>query len=256
MIDVVPELPSTQDELISRLSRSGSEWGHLRGLRARVQSAGRGRGDRVWSTDGVRALTVSYVLRPAAPMEQWGTLALRGGLAAVRALARVGVEVSLKWPNDVVIETANDTDGWYGIAKVGGVLGTITRDSDGVDACVLGIGANLDGETHLASAATLGTAVPAQELALLIREELATLVPAEGETLPPIDQLMAEHCHTIGKNVIVSFPGEGPPREIRGRAVGVDSSGALIVEGPEGAERVVHGDIGHTRLDPTVSSGS
>lgn len=253
LIDVVPELPSTQDELIRRLSGAGQEWEHLRGLRARVQSSGRGRGERVWSTDGVRALTVSYVLRPAAPVEQWGTLALRGGLAAVRALDRFGVEAALKWPNDVVIETPNDTGGWAGIAKVGGVLGTVAKDSGGADVCVLGVGVNLEGEHDLPSAATLETGVPAQDLALAIREELAALVPNEGEALPPIDQLMAAHCHTLGKNVVVSFQSEGSPREIRGRAVGIDSAGTLIVEGPDGRERIVHGDVGHTRLDPAVS---
>lgn len=247
-IHVVPETASTQDDLLGAVAADASAWPHLSGLRAERQLHGRGRSGRHWDTAGVRALTVSYVLRPAAPVEAWGTTALRAGVAVINALAARGITTRLKWPNDIVIESSDDVAGWHGIAKVGGILGTVGTDSNGRSVVLVGIGLNLEGDVAVPSAATLETEADAHTLALEIRDELRTAIPLGTRELPAIESVIAPHCHTLGKQVVVSFPEGAEPREIRGTATRIDRDGALVVETPEGERRILNGDIAHTRV--------
>ena len=76
---------------------------------------------------------MSFLLVPdGAPAERWPWLPLLTGVAAAAAVRRVtGVQVALKWPNDVL---ADDH-------KLGGIL--LERvEHDGTAAAVVGIGIN------------------------------------------------------------------------------------------------------------------
>lgn len=248
-IRVVSRTASTQEDLLRLVAEDARAWPHLSGLRAIEQFAGRGRSGRSWRTAGVRALTVSFVLRPPAPTSAWSGLALRAGVAAVQALAGIGVSSALKWPNDIVIDTAADVPGWHGIAKVGGVLGSLATDSTGEQVCIMGIGINLQGTPPLATAASVESPIDAGELAHAIRDRLARVVPGQGQA-PELADLLTPHLHTLRREVIITFPGdgEGPATQIRGRATGVGPDGALLVQTPDGPRRVLTGDVAHTRL--------
>ena len=66
--EVLPEVPSTNEELVERAqraARSGKPLPDLSLLAAEHQSAGRGRLDRQWVTGPGEALTFSLLLRPA-----------------------------------------------------------------------------------------------------------------------------------------------------------------------------------------------
>lgn len=249
-ISVVEETESTQEDLLAAVQQDATAWPHLSGLRAKIQNSGRGRGEREWKTGTLNALTVSYVLRPGAATEEWATLALRAGVAVVRALATYGIDTSIKWPNDVVIKSESDSPGWHGIAKVGGILGTLVRDSEGEYACVLGIGLNLNGEIDVPGAAALGTSLDAGKLAEEIQRELAEVAPQSSGQFAPLSELVSQHCHTLGKAVQVFFPDDDPPREVRGNAVRIDHDGALVVATGVEEVRILNGDIAHTRLQP------
>ena len=100
-------------------------WPHLSALRAVAQSAGRGRGDHVWTTPPTGALLVSFVLRPLGPLAYLGWLPLVAGLAVrdvVAARARIW-QVGTKWPNDVVVAPRDgslpDVPGWGACARSG-----------------------------------------------------------------------------------------------------------------------------------------
>src|SRR5699024_1523169 len=130
----IRETGSTQEDQIAASSEEINASRHRSGIRAHTQRPVRGRLGRAWQTEGVQALTVSYVLRTGPAVDQWGTIALRAGVAAVRACQSFGVRVGLKWPNDVVIP-AGESDSWDEISKVGGILGSLVRDSNGEHAC-------------------------------------------------------------------------------------------------------------------------
>jgi BirA family biotin operon repressor/biotin-[acetyl-CoA-carboxylase] ligase len=127
-VEVVARCGSTNAELLARAPQHGG----ARVLAAEAQTAGRGRRGRRWlSVPGCAAtFSVSRRLR-CAPGALTG-LPLVAGVAAVRALRSLGVaEVSLKWPNDLLLCGA----------KVGGIL-VETRQTNGEALAVIGIGIN------------------------------------------------------------------------------------------------------------------
>lgn len=239
---------STQDDLLRLLQAEGAAWPHLSGLRAERQLAGRGRTGRSWDTRGVRALTVSYVLRPAAPMSEWSTIALRAGSAVVEALAEFDLTAQVKWPNDIVVPSTNNSSGWHGIAKVGGILGTVGTDVDGKAVCVLGVGINLQGQPSAPGAESLESDLSAAVLAQGIARHLGEAIPEGAQRFPALAPLVARHCHTIGRAVAVAPAAGAGAEEIRGIATRVDPDGALVVDTPEGERRILTGDVAHTRL--------
>jgi BirA family transcriptional regulator, biotin operon repressor / biotin---[acetyl-CoA-carboxylase] ligase len=67
------------------------------------QTAGRGRLGRTWEDAAGRAILMSVLLRPPAPMPLWPELSLVAGEAVAAALRELGVDASLRHPNDVVV---------------------------------------------------------------------------------------------------------------------------------------------------------
>jgi len=68
------------------------------------QTEGRGRLGRRWEAPPGRAILCSVLLRPDAPMALWPELSLVAGEAVAAALrAELGVDASLRYPNDVVV---------------------------------------------------------------------------------------------------------------------------------------------------------
>ena len=94
------------------------------------QTEGRGRLGRVWEDVPGRALLLSVLLRPEAPMPLWPELSLVAGEAVAAALRmETGVDASLRHPNDVVVAGR----------KLVGVL-----PEAGSGRVVLGIGVNVN----------------------------------------------------------------------------------------------------------------
>jgi BirA family biotin operon repressor/biotin-[acetyl-CoA-carboxylase] ligase len=94
------------------------------------QTEGRGRLGRTWDDVPGRALLMSVLLRPEAPMPLWPELSLVAGEAVATALRiETGVDASLRHPNDVVVAGR----------KLVGVL-----PEAGSGRVVLGIGVNVN----------------------------------------------------------------------------------------------------------------
>ncbi len=94
------------------------------------QTEGRGRLGRTWEDVPGRALLMSVLLRPEAPMPLWPQLSLVAGEAVAAALrAETGVEASLRHPNDVVVAGRK-------------LVGVLPEASSG--RVVLGIGVNVN----------------------------------------------------------------------------------------------------------------
>jgi BirA family transcriptional regulator, biotin operon repressor / biotin---[acetyl-CoA-carboxylase] ligase len=245
-VEVAAVTGSTNADLLARAAAGGPE-GVV--LAAEQQSAGRGRLGRVWVAPPRAALTFSVLLRPeAVPRARLGWLPLLAGVAvaaAVRAVA--GVDVQLKWPNDVLA----------GPGKLAGIL----AEASGA-AVVVGVGVNVSTEPgelpppgpgalaatslRLEGAASLDrTALLAEILAGLERRYQAWC-RVFGD--PERSGLRAEYtglCATLGRRVRVELPGG---RLLDGLAAGLDADGRLLVSVPPDAYLpVAAGDIVHLR---------
>jgi BirA family biotin operon repressor/biotin-[acetyl-CoA-carboxylase] ligase len=227
---------------------------------AERQVAGRGRRERQWVSPPRAGLTLSVLLRPGvaepergwAPAAQrmWGWLPLLAGVALLETVQRLAeVEASLKWPNDLLLNTEQ------GAAKTAGILAEVVGD-----AVVLGIGLNV---TTRAEELPATTGLPATSLQVagakatdrdpLLRSLLRGVAQwysgwreAGGDA--EMCGLLAAYqrgCSTIGREVRVQLPNG---QEIAGAATTVDGDGQLVVRTADGAERRVSaGDVLHVR---------
>lgn len=235
-VDVVPVTGSTNADL-AEAARHGAREGRV--LVAEEQSAGRGRLDRRWVSPAGAGLTMSFLLRPTLPREQWGTLSLVTAVALEEALKAVcGVSAKLKWPNDVLLDGR----------KVCGILAQVEGG-----AVVVGTGLNVsltaeelpvpEGTSLLiAGAAELDR----ETIAVAFLAHLAAVYRSWNEHGPAsVIERWRRNSATLGRHVAVSFPNG---RKLSGRAVGIDAQGRLQVDPGGGAiETVAAGDVVHLR---------
>lgn len=240
-IRVVAETGSTNDNLAAQAA-GGAEPGEV--LIADLQTAGRGRRQRLWTAPAGAGLTLSVLLgAPEVPAARFGWVAILGGVSLAAAVSRLAhLDAGLKWPNDLLV----------GGAKCAGVLAT--GCGDGI--VVLGLGLNVSltraelpradaTSLQLAGAATLDRAV----LAAGVLDELGIRFhawrAAGGD--PVRSGLRAEYldrCVTIGQQVRAELPGGGG---LIGRAVDLTADGALVVDAPGGRVSLTAADVQHLR---------
>jgi BirA family transcriptional regulator, biotin operon repressor / biotin---[acetyl-CoA-carboxylase] ligase len=240
-VDVVTETTSTNADLVAA-ARAGAPEGTL--LVAEFQSAGRGRFTRSWTSPPRAGLTFSLLVRPErVPVPQWGWLPLLTGVALFEAVRRVvPVEVSLKWPNDLLLGPSGQ--------KGAGILAEA-----GAGWVVVGVGLNVDhGVEELPSdqAGSLriftGHAVDRGALLAGVVTAFASRYRAWVEAVGDPDRsglrsAYEQACGTLGRVVEIRHPDHTDV----GRAVAVDGSGALVVETADGTMTVSAGDVVHIR---------
>jgi BirA family biotin operon repressor/biotin-[acetyl-CoA-carboxylase] ligase len=209
---------------------------------AEAQSAGRGRLDRAWTSPPRAGLTFSALLRPGFPRATWGWLPLLAGVAVAEPLAAMsGLDVTLKWPNDIVV----------GERKLGGVLTEVA--GSGV---IVGIGVNVSlraDELPTATATSLlieGSDVADRDPVLRavlrrLAELYGDLGRASGDAARSgLAAGYRDACSTIGRQVRVDLPGD---TAVAGTATGVDDDGRLMVATPTGERLLAAGDVVHVR---------
>ena len=130
-LKVALAIDSTNVRMVE-LAQSESVAGHV--LLAELQTAGRGRRGRRWFSPFARNLAVTLGVGLSSQPEVFGSISLVVGLAVADLLQGLGVrDVSLKWPNDVLI----------GGAKVCGILIELVKRADIYEG-VIGIGINFE----------------------------------------------------------------------------------------------------------------
>jgi BirA family transcriptional regulator, biotin operon repressor / biotin---[acetyl-CoA-carboxylase] ligase len=222
--------------------------GCMRVALADYQQAGRGRRGRRWNMPAGSGIALSASWRfVAAPREQ-GALSLATGAAARRAIRdAAGVDVGLKWPNDLIVDGG----------KVGGILIEISRSAGGACHVVAGIGINVSvppallaglgdsrrGARDLAGALRAvqgGPEIERAGLAAALIERLVELFSgfAGSGFAPYREEWLAAHV-LADRRVEIDQPGG----IVVGTVCGIDADGALIVMDTAGArQRIVAGD--------------
>jgi BirA family transcriptional regulator, biotin operon repressor / biotin---[acetyl-CoA-carboxylase] ligase len=235
-VRVLESIGSTND-YVAALARGGAPEGLV--VVAEHQFLGRGRLDRRWVSPPRAGLTFSVLLRPKVPAAQRSWLPMLLAACAAETLsARCDLDVSLKWPNDLLVHGR----------KVAGVLAETTGD-----AVVVGFGVNVsttrdelprDDATSLA----LETARPLDRGPVLLAL-LRAMGPAyeewAGSGGAPVRERYLARCDTVGRAVRVSLPGDAT---LAGEATDVDESGRLVVTSADGTTTAVSaGDVVHVR---------
>lgn len=124
------ECVSSNDEILA-LARESAQKAHKALCVAHFQSKGRGRQGRSWQHRLGECLMFSFGWAFDKPQHELSALALVAALACNRALAKLGLNTQIKWPNDLVV----------GRDKLGGILIETVRNG-GQTVAVVGIGVN------------------------------------------------------------------------------------------------------------------
>jgi BirA family biotin operon repressor/biotin-[acetyl-CoA-carboxylase] ligase len=212
---------------------------------AELQTSGRGRRGRAWTSPAGRNLMVSVAYRPRLAASDAWRLGLAAALAA-RDACRTVAEVDLKWPNDLVAGDGR---------KVGGLLIETMLDGDRVTSATIGIGINVNWAVAEMPAEIAGFATSLAELAGASVDRGVLLGALLDRLESELDDLEAgaspleryrSACRTIGSAVTVGIG----TRTIDGVAVAVDEAGGLVVDTPSGRETVTSGEV--LRVRPKV----
>jgi BirA family biotin operon repressor/biotin-[acetyl-CoA-carboxylase] ligase len=204
------------------------------------QKAGRGRGDHAWHSIAGEGLYVSVLLRPDITAARLPLLPLATGLAAADAIrVNSGMEIDLRWPNDLLI----------GPRKTGGILVEAQSEGSSVAFAVVGIGINVHQRNFDPSLSTPATSleletnhrIPRQPLLVsllksLERESLALADAAAERSIPARVELASTWVR--GRSVEVHGP-----QACTGVTNGLDENGFLLVRTGAGIMTVQTGGI-------------
>ena len=222
---------STNEEA-KKLALGGAEDGTL--VWSLRQTAGKGRRGRSWDSPPGN-LYLSVILRPECPVARAAQLGFAAALAlgdAVGSVAPPLIEVTYKWPNDVLF---NDRKG-------AGVLLESSLSPDGrLDWLVLGIGVNVrsypSDTPYPATSLHFEGAPPALGPVILLEAFSRHLLSWVNRWLEdgfvPLRKAWLRHACSLGETIVVRLPKE----TLEGRFETLDDDGALMLGLPDGARR-------------------
>ena len=209
---------------------------------SKKQTRGRGRMKRKWKSP-TGGIWMSIIIHPKFDIYYTTLVPIATSLALCMAIEKIlKIKPELKWPNDVTLKGK----------KVAGVLVDTSIISNEIENMVLGIGINFKIKPHeLASTIKktpnfygVATLVKKNEKALLLVQqflyELENVFQLiNSRRIKKIKSEWTKRSSTIGRNVSI-ITGEG---NVNGKAVKIDSDGALIISKDKKAERILVGDI-------------
>jgi BirA family biotin operon repressor/biotin-[acetyl-CoA-carboxylase] ligase len=236
------ELDSTNRYLMEKAGDFSS--GQL--CMAERQTAGRGRRGREWVSPFGSNLYLSVLWRFDKAAAALSGLSLALGVGVVRALEQVGASgAQLKWPNDIL---------WQG-RKLAGILVELAGETEGPCYVVVGVGVNLNMPAHARS----GIGQPwadVSEMAPVGRNALAGAIASslidslerfDGDGLGAFAQAWERYHAHAGAMVRL----EMPSRTVEGRALGIDETGALVLQIAGEIRRFASGEISLRPLGST-----
>jgi BirA family biotin operon repressor/biotin-[acetyl-CoA-carboxylase] ligase len=224
-------LDSTNAEAfrLARADERGPFW-----VTARSQTAGRGRRGRTWISEPGN-LYASLLLNEPSPPDRAAQLSFVAALAlhdAVGALVGAGARLMLKWPNDLLYESA----------KVAGIL----VEGEG-SVVVVGIGVNCaqhPGHTRYPAANlhACGACVSPEDLFTQLSGRMSQRVEQwdRGGGFHTVRTEWLERAFGLGQEIMVATA----ERELGGVFENLDETGRLILRLPNGqCEAVAAGEV-------------
>jgi BirA family biotin operon repressor/biotin-[acetyl-CoA-carboxylase] ligase len=247
------DVVGSTNDVAATLAAAGAPEGTV--VIAGRQTAGRGRRGNSWYSPAGSGLYMSLVLRPgggdgrpAGGPEDVQLLTLMSGAAVAHAVEELTtLQLTLKWPNDLMVQEKGASPARW--LKLGGILAEAQFVTGVTTFVILGIGINLRDSAHPAELvdritsleAATGTAVDAANLikAVLVAHVQGRRDLLQGRRAEVVDRWRSYATGNMGRRV------EWVSGGVRhaGIASDVDETGALVVQTPSGAERIVAGEV-------------
>ncbi len=209
---------------------------------AEAQTKGRGRLGRDWFSPKYKGIYLSLILRPKILPNQATILTLLAAVSICEAIKEiVGLDVQIKWPNDILIHNK----------KLGGILTEINAEMDQVRFVVIGIGINVNNDKKTL---VLGATSLKEQ-----REENPSRIELVQRILRNIEknyfnfqekgskfviEKWRDYNITLGRRIKVFYHKE----HIEGEATDIDTDGSLLLRKDNGIiQKVTAGDVVHCR---------
>ena len=213
-------LPSTNTFAIEHFD----EYKHLDIIMAQVQTAGKGRKGRKWSSE-TGGLYFTVILKPAAPeLEKLSSLTQIMAISVCKAVRNLGAKAYLKWPNDVL----------YKGKKFCGILSEAVMSGNTFKGLVIGVGVNIEqknivSDKPFTSLAKMGVKIS--------KSVLIENIFSHFENMPKEDfkNEFKKLCQTFGKEITVDGK--------TGIFEDIDDCGRMILKTPQGRETIIAGDV-------------
>jgi BirA family biotin operon repressor/biotin-[acetyl-CoA-carboxylase] ligase len=209
------------------------------------QTNGRGRLGRVWQSDSTENLYLSVVFEPNIPPQQLQHFTLWAGICICRQLQRFVPKAPLriKWPNDLHCEGR----------KFAGMLTEAKLDADRIRSIIFGLGLNINSNPNdypeeirpLATSlhAIHGEPLPLNDVgaAVVCAIEEAYAICIQGADTPEKLSDAWAHVDALAGQEVTAILSNS---EVTGIASGIDESGALLLQMPDGHKEVIRaGDV-------------
>jgi len=212
---------------------------------AEEQTAGRGRAGHTWHSERATGIYATLLLRPHLAPVQAPLLTMMAGLSAYAAVQAVtGLNVDLKWPNDLLINGK----------KVGGILTEMHAEPTQVRFVIVGIGINVNQEkfpgdlTGKSSSLWMETGQAQSRLEVLVQflrqfeRDYQELLREGAKSV--VKRFEAASSYARGKRVRVTNSRES----FTGVTAGLEEEGLLRVKRDTGeTTAVIAGDITEVR---------
>lgn len=203
------------------------------------QTKGKGRLGRQWHSKVSEGIWMSIILKPEITPYKSPFITLVAGASIVKALNKLGVNASIKWPNDIIVNSK----------KVCGILTELSAEMERVNYVVLGIGINvktMEFDSEISDVATSlykeGYEVSRVDIVKNILKEFEVLYldyvvnKSKKKTL----DICRMYSAIIGKKIYIISDGE---RELV-KCLDLNEEGNLIIETEQGLlKEIMSGEV-------------
>ena len=239
------ELDSTNTEAKRIAEGAGSEDWHGTVVVADMQTAGRGRRGRSWSSPQGAGLFFTILLKPEIDPSNAPMLTLVKAMAVVKGVEQVtGMQPQIKWPNDIVLNGK----------KIVGILTEMSAQIDYVNHIVVGTGINVHHKEFPEEIAKTATSL---DLELILADRVTQISRAQllGAVLEYFEKyyeiylktqdlsMLAEEYNVMLVNKDREVRVLDPLGEFIGTALGIDQRGELLVDKDGEILKVSSGEV-------------
>lgn len=237
------EISSTNDYAKS-LASSNEEEGAI--VIADCQTNGKGRLDKKWESNKGEGLFMSILLRPSVHINNIVQITLLSGICICNGIKKAtGLDASIKWPNDIVINGK----------KVCGILTELSAQVENVSYIILGIGINVNNKNFNDDLKDKATSIFLETNKETERANLLSYILNELEEkylkfkeIKDFTLFLPEYkslCINLHKEARVIYKNQ----EIIGTVIDISPSGEIVLKTDKGVLNISSGFVSLRNID-------
>lgn len=207
---------------------------------ADMQTLGKGRMGRSWSSPAGTGIFMSLCIKPEIAVEKASMITLVTAISICDAIEELyPISSTIKWPNDIVINSK----------KISGILTEMSSDMDGIKYIISGMGINVNNKEFPDDIKDMASSLLLETGILMDRAKLIAAVMyhfyrnmnifLKTCDMSGLKENYEKHLANIGKDVNILDP-KGSYQAV---ALGIDETGALLVNAEGKIKRIISGEV-------------